>query len=197
MKEVTEDSDVLKGSVFHRLIQRAFPGWFPYDSVRFFHPFYTGAKNAQFAREQGKEKDLNMSVSKKNGQYVYDFKSSDPKTPNKPIVLTTYEDIKIFLDNPTDDFVHPARVHLEGLPLPIQDILNPNKKSTATKGDAGIGDAKLLIDYITDLTYDMIKRENITVDSGRTRPTGPVHQIDITREYVYIATTYDAKLFIN
>lgn len=33
MKEVMPDNEVCKSSVFHRLLQRAFPGWFPYDSM--------------------------------------------------------------------------------------------------------------------------------------------------------------------
>lgn len=46
MKEVTPDNDVLKSSVFHQLLQRAFPERFPADLIRFFYPFYTSEKNA-------------------------------------------------------------------------------------------------------------------------------------------------------
>ena len=74
MEEVTPDSDVLKSSVFHRLIQRAFPGWFPYDSIRYLHPFYTKTQNQQFAESQG---------------YLPDFDSTNPRKPAKPIYSTT------------------------------------------------------------------------------------------------------------
>lgn len=52
MREVTSDPKVLKGSVFHRLFQRAFPGYFKYNSVHLWQPFITPAKNIIIAREQ-------------------------------------------------------------------------------------------------------------------------------------------------
>ena len=79
MKEVTPDPDVVKGSVFHRLIQRAFPEWFPYDSISFFHPFYTPETNAKLAKEQG-YKDVFRFESKIDksapGGIRYDFTAS-------------------------------------------------------------------------------------------------------------------------
>ena len=60
MNEVTPDNSVLKSSVFHRLLQRAFPGWYPYTSIQFFHPFYTPKQNAEYARQQGYTSDFNI-----------------------------------------------------------------------------------------------------------------------------------------
>jgi hypothetical protein len=189
MKEVTEDCDVLKGSVFHRLLQRAFPEWFPYDSLRFFHPFYTGEKNAELAREQGYAGDFNISIDqidpvpsappKKSDPFDYHFENSNPKQPKRPIVLSSHDDIKRFLDNESEAFVHPARIHSQGLPQKMQDILKPGKISVGAETDTAglVGDEKLLIDYFVDLTRDIIEREFITMDASR-----PVYQIDITKE---------------
>ena len=52
MREVTSDPNVLKGSVFHRLFQRAFPEYFNYNSVHLWQPFYTPAMNIILAGEQ-------------------------------------------------------------------------------------------------------------------------------------------------
>lgn len=53
MKEVTYDPTISKGSVMHRLFQRAFPGTFKFDSLHLWQPFYTPAMNYLLAREQG------------------------------------------------------------------------------------------------------------------------------------------------
>lgn len=61
MHEVTSDPNVLKGSVFHRLFQRAFPGHFKHNSVHLWQPFYTPAMNIVFANEQNYLSSLDLS----------------------------------------------------------------------------------------------------------------------------------------
>lgn len=109
MKEVTPDSDVLKNSVFHRLIQRAFPDWFPYDSIRSFHPFYTKTQNQKYATDQG---------------YLDDFNNANPKKPEKPVYLSDYESVKAVLDGGPDAIVNPVAFD-KGLPTKVKEILNP------------------------------------------------------------------------
>ena len=164
MKEVTPDSDVLKSSVFHRLIQRAFPGWFPYDSIHFFHPFYTGSKNKSFAEAQG---------------YLQDFGTERPTKPVKPVYLDKYADIKKVLEGGPDAFVNPA-AFAKGLPTHVQKILDPGE--SVSKVDEKIkpwADDQMVLDYYTDLTREIIKREIVKVDSSK-----PTYQIDVTREQV-------------
>lgn len=45
MREVTSIPEVMKGSVMHRLFQRAFPGFFPYNSLHLWQPFHIPAMN--------------------------------------------------------------------------------------------------------------------------------------------------------
>lgn len=60
MKEVTSEPKINKGSVMHRLFQRAFPGCFEYNSVHMWQPFYTPAKNIELAAKQGYHGFLNL-----------------------------------------------------------------------------------------------------------------------------------------
>ncbi|MCJ1308958.1 hypothetical protein MMC25_002613 [Agyrium rufum] len=61
MREVTSDPSILKGSVFHRLFQRAFPGHFEFNSVHLWQPLYTPAMNIVLAKEQGYLASLDFS----------------------------------------------------------------------------------------------------------------------------------------
>ncbi|KAL9028738.1 MAG: hypothetical protein Q9180_007121, partial [Flavoplaca navasiana] len=100
MKEVSPDNDTLKISVFHRLLQRAFPEWFPYDSIRFFHPFYTSEKNAEFAKAQKYDSIFKMAASQPipaAPKRKWNVEGSDPQKPNKPLLLTRYDEIKAVL----------------------------------------------------------------------------------------------------
>ena len=162
MKEVTPDSDILKSSVFHRLIQRAFPGWFPYDSIRFFHPFYTKTQNQKFAEAQG---------------YWPDSDSANPMKPAKPIYLNDYEAVKAVLDGGPNAFVNPAAFD-NGLPTKVKEILNPGRTlSKEESKEKPWEDDQMVLDYFTQLTRQIIKREIITMD-----PKKPTYQIDVTRE---------------
>ena len=58
MREVTSQPEVMKGSVMHRLFQRAFPGFFPYNSLHLWQPFHLPAINYVLAKSQGKLADL-------------------------------------------------------------------------------------------------------------------------------------------
>ena len=58
MREVTSIPEVMKGSVMHRLFQRAFPGFFPYNSLHLWQPFHLPAMNYVLAKSQGKLGDL-------------------------------------------------------------------------------------------------------------------------------------------
>lgn len=39
--------------MFHKLFQRAFPGWFPYNSLHTTQPMFTRKMNKEIAREIG------------------------------------------------------------------------------------------------------------------------------------------------
>ncbi|KAK0725844.1 heme peroxidase-domain-containing protein [Lasiosphaeris hirsuta] len=202
MKEVTPDNDVLKSSVFHRLLQRAFPEWFPSDSVRFFHPFYTGQTNAQYAKEQGYDKGFKMETvhlaardwlgRKKNSEDkdVFDITQSEPKKPTKPVYLKDIATIKAVLQDTSDVIVHPARLHLEDLPEDVQAVLQPRQGSPTNAADGFKTDSAALSDYFTGIARDIIKRELITIDPNS---DPKVYQIDIARDFaIPVVTRYVA-----
>ena len=58
MREVTSIPEVMKGSVMHRLFQRAFPRFFSYNSLHLWQPFHIPAINYILAKSQGHLTDL-------------------------------------------------------------------------------------------------------------------------------------------
>lgn len=182
MKEVTADNDICKSSVFHRLLQRAFPGWFPYDSVRFFHPFYTSQTNAKYAQAQGYGEDFRVPPATRDAwdNPKFDTSAADPKKPLKPEYITDAAKISAILGSPYE-FVHPAFKDLANFPTVMQNAvremhyqakaqdLRPERK------DEFYEDPVLIRDYFTDLMRSIVKREAITMGNH-------TYQIDITRE---------------
>jgi hypothetical protein len=183
MNEVTANNEILKSSVFHRLIQRAFPGWFPYNSVRFFHPFYTAQQNATFAKAQGYASGFKMSPdSTKNdetGLQEYDVSGSSPSKPQKPVYVTDFASIRTILDNHDGNFVHPALLHAENLPQAMQDVLSHGK--ARPESDAlldHVSDTQdKLSKYLAGLMLSIAKRELVAM-------TPSSYQVDATRECV-------------
>lgn len=97
MREVTSDPTVLKGSVFHRLFQRAFPGYFKHNAVHLWQPFITPAKNIIIAEQQ----DILTQLSLSGLQFDLSLASKlggvvDPDDPRFKIDFDriTYEDIE-------------------------------------------------------------------------------------------------------
>lgn len=178
MKEVTPDNSICKSSVFHRLIQRAFPGWFKYDTIRFFHPFYTAKQNAVYAKAQGYGSQFEETQSSEKKQ-PSEFVAAAPQKPEKPLYLHNIDNISTVLAN--EDFINPALQHCRGnLPDVVDNVLYQDR----TKPELvppGILDAyvskveKDLKHYLEALMRDIVKRESISM-------TNATFQIDVTRE---------------
>ena len=77
--------------MFYKLFQRAFPGWFPFNSLHVMQPMYTKAMNEQIAKELK----------------TIELYTSDDPTPARPsILITKYAPmLKILQDHET--FVVP------------------------------------------------------------------------------------------
>ena len=185
MKEVTPDPDVAKGSVFHRLVQRAFPGWFAYDSVGFFHPFYTFETNSRFARKQGYQDVFKFELEKKvhkdpndlnDDEYEYDYTGSLPKKPAKPVYLSDYAQVKSVLSNASDVFANPACTDAVSFPRKVAEVLIPGMIQPKVKAVVDV-DPRVILDYFTAVTRGIVEREVMTVDAEK-----PIYQIDVTRE---------------
>lgn len=188
MKEVTPDNDVLKSSMFHRLLQRAFPEWYPYNSIRFFHPFYTAQKNAELAKQQGFADEFDMQVKTKTTNWLgkptafeYDTSDSNPRRPSKPVYLFKKSEIKQILEDRSDNIVHPARLRLKDFPDEIAAVLKPGQgatdNNTVSTNNATPSDHEAIVGYLVDLMRDIIKREFIIMDKNK-----GVYQLDVVRE---------------
>ncbi|KAK5080999.1 hypothetical protein LTR05_008316 [Lithohypha guttulata] len=198
MKEVTADNDICKSSVFHRLIQRAFPGWFPYDSIRFFHPFYTSQQNAKFAKEQGYAADFKMSPEPKiegNGNTVFDVAASEPMKPVKPLYLAEADKISLVIDNP-HDFIHPAFKNPANFPEVMQGLFKQQagkRRQTRTATlpkDQVHEDLDGIMKYFTKLMRNIIKRESITMKPN-------TYQLDAIRDFAIPVTTQYVADFLG
>lgn len=75
MREVTSDPTINKGGLLYKLCLRAFPGYFNYNSLHLWQPYYTPAKNLLLAKEQNKLKDLDFD------ELEYQFEDEKTWTP--------------------------------------------------------------------------------------------------------------------
>ena len=170
MKEVTPDCDVFKSSVFNRLIQRAFPNWFPYNSIRFFHPFYTAEQNAKYAKEQGYAEHFNMEPSKKDPAR-FDCTKSEAEIPRKPIILNTFAEVRSVLRDKTGLFCNPAALDKSWLPEDVAKVVD--RKDETPKGQ--VLDKEMISKYFIDITRATINREAYAVNKD-------TFQVDAIRE---------------
>lgn len=84
MAEVKQDYLTLGGSVFYRLIQRAFPKWFKFNSIYVMQPMYLPSMNIEIFKK-----------FKTIDQYSLD----PPAPPPKTTVLHTKEAISLIINN--------------------------------------------------------------------------------------------------
>ena len=121
MKEVSSNAKVLKGSMFYKLIQRAFPGWFKYDSIYLWQPMYTPKKNLVYAKKQKLDKL---------------FVEDGPKPPTKATTISDYSTILAILKDHRS-LKNPAFAEMAKLdPGPVKDFLTTiTKVGTGTLGD--------------------------------------------------------------
>ncbi|KAI8630354.1 heme peroxidase-domain-containing protein [Xylariaceae sp. FL1651] len=184
MKEVTPNNEICKSSVFHRLIQRAFPRWFPPDSIRFFHPFYTSKQNAIYAEAQGygdQFKETAEEQSAKLKKSKNDMVVAPVQKPKKPWYLTRFNDIS---------FVLQSENFTANLPPAMKAFLDPTKELCDIS-------PKILENYVKDVEADLktyldelmryiVKRESISM-------TNSTYQIDVTRDFaIPVVTRYVA-----
>ena len=188
MKEVTPDNDICKSSVFHRLLQRAFPEWFPYDSIRFFHPFYTGQTNGRYATEQGYAKGFAMKQNTRavaaQTKQKYDVQASQARKPPKPVFLSSYDQIQRALAAPASQILNPAFTIADDgtssvLPKKVSDAIKLISTQRC-QGKFKKTDHKALTRaYIERIMRLIVQREAISMDSSKGKT---VYQVDVTRE---------------
>ncbi|WQF74989.1 Putative hem peroxidase superfamily, hem peroxidase, animal-type [Colletotrichum destructivum] len=197
MKEVTPDNKVCKSSVFHRLIQRAFPGWLPRDSLRWFSPFYTAKQNAIYAEQQGYASQFKETAKLELRPYFDRAKAAarivacPPEKPHKPCYLDNFEDIKVVLKDQSDHFTNPVFSYKANLPRGLREVLDW-ETARPVKFDPNIlkkhvkSVEKDLKTYLLELMTSIIKRESVSITKAE-------FQIDATRDFaIPVVTRYMA-----
>ncbi|KAF4452113.1 hypothetical protein F53441_5046 [Fusarium austroafricanum] len=191
MKEVTPNDDVCKSSVFHRLLQRAFPGWFPSNTIRFFHPFYTAEQNAKYAEAQGYKDWFKETCDHNDNKPVA---AAQVEKPEKPWHLKSYSDISIVLKgDDSGNFTNPAYYYKANLPTAVQAVLHPDVEgpTSSKKIDKYVDSHEdKLKEYLDGLMRDMIKREAISM-------TKSTFQVDATRDFAIPVVTHYVAEFLG
>ncbi|KAH7018578.1 putative prostaglandin G/H synthase 2/cyclooxygenase 2, pgh2/cox2 [Microdochium trichocladiopsis] len=200
MKEVTPNNEICKSSVFHRLLQRAFPGWFPNDSIRFFHPFYTAKQNAIYAEAQGYGQDFKETAElhdagaswfQKPKKTAADVVAYPPEKPKKPCYLENFKDIHMVLQGEKSaNFTNPVYSYKANLPRVVRSVLDAEKQPPsfdhAILEDYVKKAEPELKKYLDELMKYIIKRESVSV-------TNSTFQIDATRDFaIPVVTRYIA-----
>ena len=196
MHEVTSDPKILKGSVFHRLFQRAFPGYFKYNSIYLWQPLYTPAKNMELAAEQNYLKDL--------AETPKDLEAASPTDPDQtcrirpgkrpvkapaPMEISDYNTIQNEILAKKDLYVNPG----------VRDTMSSSDgflKNTLVSKAGSLDDRtgllhemvtketkKLFLEYFVNMCHEIAIRE-------RRKFQGVTYQIDIVREYVDIPLSF-------
>ncbi|KAK1977598.1 linoleate diol synthase [Colletotrichum cereale] len=197
MKEVTPDTEVCKSSVFHRLIQRAFPEWLPRDSLRWFSPFYTAKQNAIYAEQQGyasqfkETANFELKPRYARAKAAASIVACPPKRPHKPCYLDNFHDIYTVLKEKSNHFTNPVFSYKANLPHELRSVLD---RETMRPIDFDpeileeyVKDAEMgLKTYLSKLMTDIIKRESVSI-------TNAEFQIDATRDFaIPVVTRYMA-----
>ncbi|KAF2478296.1 prostaglandin G/H synthase 2/cyclooxygenase 2, pgh2/cox2 [Lindgomyces ingoldianus] len=170
--EVAPDYRVLAGSMYYKLIQRALPGWFPYNSLHVMQPFYTKEKNAEIAKEIG--------------TYKY-YTEADPKKPPTPKIVMGHDAVKkVLVDQrsfmvpwaPALNAMFPGERDFTGFMLGGDQPANTAQRNLV--GDIIYSPQQfkqLLSNTVVDLAKTCLTSEEFVIG-------GPGRQIDILRDVV-------------
>lgn len=177
MQEVQQDYKTLGGSMFYKLIQRAFSGWFPYNSLHVMQPMFTRKKNEEIARELG----------------TIDMYTLDDPAPPRPLnILTSHAIITEVLSNkdafkvpwlPGLNALFPKQRDFSSFMLGADQQANTDQRELVMKIVYGMdqtsqdGFQKLLLDTVESYATKFLEQETFKY-AGDNAP----QQIDILRE---------------
>ena len=162
--EVKQNYETLGGSMLYRLIHRAFPKWFKFNSIYVMQPMYLPSMNKEIATE-----------FKTIDQYCLD----PPAPPPKITVLNTYKAIYALL-NDQANFKVKYGIQLPDLVFPEYMLQGDgpanteNHKFVASRIFNVPGGLDLYQKAFEDTTRAIFKRESYKL--------GPQYQVDVTKE---------------
>ncbi|KAK2025349.1 linoleate diol synthase [Colletotrichum zoysiae] len=177
MKEVTPDIEACKSSVFHRLIQRAFPGWLPPNTKQ----------NAIYAEQLDRAKEAASIAALK------------PEKPLKPCNLKDIDDILYVLkEDRSHYFTKPLYSYTANLPRALKGVLD-RETMRPVKFDRNIqvnlenyvqNAEEDLKTYLSTVMTDIIKRESIPI-------TDAEFQLDATGDFAIPVVTRYMAAFLS
>ncbi|KAK0716063.1 heme peroxidase [Lasiosphaeris hirsuta] len=180
--EVQYDAKTLGGSMMYKLIHRALPGWFPFNSVAVMQPFYTKKGNEKIARELGTM-----------DQYTLD----DPKPPPKPVVVFSTAAIKQVLGNPKQfavpwlspiNALFPGKKDLSWFMLAGDQPANYAHRTEIEKAWAKTPNlASAVRDFVKRVGTELVKKETFALAKG-------LNQLDMIRD---VAIPLNAQLLAD
>ncbi|KAK8256469.1 hypothetical protein IWZ00DRAFT_541955 [Phyllosticta capitalensis] len=184
MTEVTQDLNVMGGSMFYKLIQRALPNWFPYNSLHIMQPMFTRKMNEQIAREIGT---------------IDQYTLEGPSPPRRPVILTKHSTITKVLADSTHFAVPWAKPLNEMFPgkKDYSSFMLGGDKPENTAQRNLVGDVlytpaefkKLLSETTLAHTKSYLKKETLSLGKK-------LDQIDIIRDVaIPVLTRILADLF--
>lgn len=198
MREVSSDPSILKGSVFHRLIQRAFPGYFKFNSIHLWEPFHTPAMNVLLASEQNHLAELenlasrglrkNVGYYKKHSEELKEIvKMTVSKRPD-PIQVSDYSIIQNeILGKNKSRYVNIGLLDEDSIEkgalreiLAGRGVLRDETAGVLAKLVTGKEQA-LFLAYFVEMSREIREREE---RAFQWTDAGQVYQIDIIKEYV-------------
>ncbi|CZR54744.1 related to linoleate diol synthase [Phialocephala subalpina] len=98
-QEVNADIKTLGGSMFHKLVHRAVPGWFPFNSLHIMQPMYTRKANKAIAIKLG-----NIDL----------YTEADPAPPRRVVIIKQNELVREIL-SVQSTFKEPNGILLQAL----------------------------------------------------------------------------------
>lgn len=159
-----------QGGVLYRVLTRAFPGWYEYNSIYALFPLTIPSENKKILKELGK-------------LHLFSFKR--PSLPTSPVVLSTTESSRKILQ-------HPLAFHL------ICDKAISDLTGEAVSADRRFKDATndplFRQVFFKDVTNGLGEIRNFYIDRttqllrNRSCAIGNYSQIDVIREYLHTFT---------
>ena len=165
MAEVKQDYETLGGSMLYRLIQRAVPKWFKFNSIYVMQPMYLPSMNKEIAEE-----------FKTIDQYSLD----PPAPPPKTTILNTHAAISALL-NDQANFKVKYGIQLPDLVFPeymLQGDGPANRENHSFVAQRMLnvpGGLDLYAKAFEETTRKILARESYKL--------GPQYQVDMTKEY--------------
>lgn len=166
MAEVQQNYETLGGSMLYRLIQRAVPKWFKFDSIYVMQPMYLPSMNIEIAKEFN----------------TIDQYSLDPPAPPRKItLLNTHAAMSALLN---DQAHFKVKYGIQLPELVFADCMLQGDGSADRENHSFVAQRLMNVPGGLDLyakAFDEAMRKILARESYK---LGPQYQVDMTKEYV-------------